>query len=407
MKKILNILLIAFLLCILIYVCFIDNLPENIIIFSDEELNLPKIFGISFEDNNTESSILTSSNLNKENASDKKMKVKFFNVATVKDLNISIIKRKRVIANGQITGIKLYTDGVLIVGMSEVEDLNGKKYKPYEGLNLQEGDRITKINDEDIVDTEDLLEKIDNSKGKELRLAYLRNNEFFETNITPVLTKKDGYKIGIWVRDSAAGIGTMTYYEPETGKFAALGHGITDIDTGELLNISNGELLKTKIVSIVKGLKGTPGKIQGTIDEEPVIGTIYKNTDLGIYGKITEPSLINTNSENELEVAKKEEINLGEASILCYLDSEGIAKEYKIEIEKIFLNNDSDNKSMLIKVVDNELLSKTGGIIQGMSGSPVIQNGKFIGAITNVLVNDPSRGYAVFGEIMLKETSEF
>ena len=407
MRKTLNILLIAFLLCLLIYVCFIDNLPENIILFSDEELNLPKIFGISFKDNNTDNSILTSSNLSGENLGDKKMEVKLFNVATVKDLNISIIERSKVIANGQITGIKLYTNGVLIVGMSEIEDSSGKKIKPYEGLDLQEGDMITKINDEDIIDTEDLLREIESSKGKEVKISYLRNNESFETNITPVQTKDNEYKIGLWVRDSAAGIGTMTYYEPSTGKFAALGHGITDIDTGELLNISNGELLKTKIVSIVKGLKGTPGKIQGTIDDEPVIGTIYKNTDLGIYGKITEPSLIDTKLGNELEVAKKEEINLGEASILCYLDSEGIAKEYKIEIEKIFLNNDYDNKSMLIKVVDNELLSKTGGIIQGMSGSPVIQNGKFIGAITNVLVNDPARGYAVFSEIMLKEASDF
>ena len=407
MKKILNILLIAFLLCVLIYVCFIDNLPENIILFSDEEFNLPKIFGISFKDNNTENSILTSSNLSREDLGDKKMEVKLFNVATVKDLNISIIERSKVIANGQITGIKLYTNGVLIVGMSEIEGSNGKKYKPYEGLDLQEGDMITKINDEDIIDTEDLLSQIGSSEGKEVKISYSRNNESFEANITPVQTKNNEYKIGLWVRDSAAGIGTMTYYEPSTGKFAALGHGITDIDTGELLNISNGELLKTKIISIVKGLKGTPGKIQGTIDEEPVIGTIYKNTDLGIYGKITDPSLVNTNLENELEVAKKEEINLGEASILCYLDSEGLAKEYKIEIEKIFLNNDYDNKSMLIRVVDNELLSKTGGIIQGMSGSPVIQNGKFIGAITNVLVNDPSRGYAVFSEIMVKEASDF
>ena len=204
------------------------------------------------------------------------------------------------------------------------------------------------------------------------------------------------------MRDSTAGIGTMTYYEPETGNFAALGHGITDIDTGNLINISNGEFITTKVLSIIKGKDGKPGKIQGTISEQEKIGLITKNSVFGIYGVANNIAKLNLDMGKTIEVATRDEIELGKAKILCSLDGEK-AKEYDISIEKIYLNNNYDNKSIFIKVIDDELIKKTGGIIQGMSGSPVIQNGKFIGAITNVLVNDPTKGYVVFGDIMIKE----
>lgn len=180
------------------------------------------------------------------------------------------------------------------------------------------------------------------------------------------------------------------------------GHGITDIDTGNILNISNGEFITTKVLSIIKGQNGNPGKIQGSINEQSEIGTINKNTIFGIYGKIKDITKLKINTNNPIDVATRNEIKLGEAKILCSLDGEE-TKEYKIQIDKIYLNNDYDNKSMLIKVTDEELIQKTGGIIQGMSGSPVIQNGKFIGAVTNVLINDPTRGYVVFGDLMVKE----
>lgn len=180
------------------------------------------------------------------------------------------------------------------------------------------------------------------------------------------------------------------------------GHGITDIDTGNILNISNGEFITTKVLSIIKGQNGNPGKIQGSINEQSEIGTINKNTIFGIYGKIKDITKLKINPNNTIDVATRNEIKLGEAKILCSLDGEE-TKEYKIQIDKIYLNNDYDNKSMLIKVTDEELIQKTGGIIQGMSGSPVIQNGKFIGAVTNVLINDPTRGYVVFGDLMVKE----
>ena len=202
-----------------------------------------------------------------------------------------------------------------------------------------------------------------------------------------------------------AGVGTVTFYEPSTKSFAALGHGIVDIDTEELINIASGEFVTTKILNITKGESGNPGRIQGTIDNQENIGIISKNTRFGIYGKVDDTHNLNIDYTKEMEVALRSEIQKGKATILCSLDNENV-KEYEIEIEKIYVNNNYDNKSMLIKITDQELLEKTGGIIQGMSGSPIIQNGKFVGAITNVLVNNPKEGYAVFGDIMLKQMME-
>ena len=181
------------------------------------------------------------------------------------------------------------------------------------------------------------------------------------------------------------------------------GHGITDIDTGELINIASGEFVTTRILNITKGESGNPGKIQGTIENQVNIGEIDKNTKFGIYGKVDNLSGLSIDTSKEMEVATRDEIQLGKATILCSLDNKTV-QEYEIEIEKIFKENNYDNKSMEIKVTDERLLEKTGGIIQGMSGSPIIQNGKFIGAVTHVLVNNPEEGYAVFGDIMLKQS---
>lgn len=286
--------------------------------------------------------------------------------------------------------------------MSEIKGVDNEKYKPYENSGIEEGDMIIEIEDNLITDTDELISVVNNSKGNELKIKYLRDGETLECSITPTKTSETEYKLGLWVRDSAAGIGTMTYYEPSTGYFAALGHGITDVDTGDLIDIANGEFVTTKILSVVKGVEGTPGKIQGSIEDQKQIGLIYKNSPLGIYGSITDISATQIDMSREMEVALRNEIELGEATILCSLEGEK-PKEYKIEIEKVFLNNDYDNKSMLIKVTDEELIEKTGGIIQGMSGSPIIQNGKFVGAVTNVLVNSPTKGYGVFADLMIKE----
>ena len=401
-------LIIAFILCFLIvlysYICSIDSIPKNTILFEGEELKIKTIFGISLK-TNEDNSILTSVNTEKHNNNyylgTKNVKVKLFDLFTVKDINVSYVKRTKVIPVGQIGGLKLYTNGVLVVGITEIKGKDNKTYKPYENSGIKEGDIITEVEGKKIKNTKELIKLVNNSKGEKIKIKYVKNNKEFECKIKPTKINNKEYKLGLWVRDSAAGIGTISFYEPETKKIAALGHGISDIDTGELINISNGEFITTKIVSIIKGKKGKPGKIQGIINNQKNIGQIIKNTNLGIYGIVNNNNLLSLKSK-KLDVASRNEIKLGNAKILCTLNNNQI-NEYDIEIEKIFLNNDYDNKSMLIKVTDKELLNKTGGIIQGMSGAPIIQNNKFIGSITNVLVNDPTRGYGLFGDLMLKE----
>lgn len=410
MKKTRKILLIAFLfiiMCIIYsYICAIDSIPSNTILFQGEELKIKTIFGLSLSDKEDDGTIFTSTtvdgNTESQEIGTKDIEVKLFDTFTVKDVSVSVIERTSVIPVGQIAGLKLYTNGVLVVGMSEIKGEDNQKYKPYEESGIEEGDTIVQIGDTLITDTDKLIEVVNESNGENLQIKYLRDGDTLECSITPIKTGDSEYKLGLWVRDSAAGIGTLTYYEPSTGYFAALGHGITDVDTGELMDISEGEFITTKVLSIIKGKQGEPGKIQGSIDGQQKIGTIYKNSNLGIYGIIDDITMTQIDFSKTMEVALRDEIQLGEATILCSLEGEE-PKEYSIEIEKIYLNNNYDNKSMLIKVTDEELIEKTGGIIQGMSGSPVIQNGKFIGAVTNVLVNNPQKGYVVFGDLMIKE----
>lgn len=262
MKKTRRFFIIAFLLCVYIYCCKIDSIPESIILYNGESLNLGDFFGISLkigdEDCNT---VLASSNINEEETKKSNtVDVKLFNALTVKEVAVSIMDETTVIPVGQVSGLKLYTNGVLVVGMSEIKGEDNQKYKPYENSGIEEGNRIVKINSEEVVDTENLIELVNKSNGENLEIEYIKNNEICESNVTPVKATDGTYKLGLWVRDSAAGIGTLTFYEPSTGNFAALGHGITDSDTGELVEIANGEFLTTKILSIIKGLKGSPRK---------------------------------------------------------------------------------------------------------------------------------------------------
>jgi len=310
----------------------------------------------------------------------------------------------QVISIGEIVGIKLYTSGVLVVGTSEIQCIDGTTKKPFENAGIEEGDSIIAINQNIINNTNELINSINMCNGEKIEVTYKHGETEKKCEIIPVMDRNKQYKIGLWVRDSAAGVGTVTFYSEEMQTFAALGHAITDIDTGDIIQTSSGEIDNVNIVSIVKGVEEEPGKIQGAIKLNSVIGSIYKNTEYGIYGVIKNPSNLNIRPSNKMYVAPRQEISLGEASILSNVDGE--FKEYKIEIQKTFLNNNHDNKSMLIKVIDEELINKTGGIIQGMSGSPIIQNGKFCGAVTHVLINNPTIGYAVFADRMIQELAE-
>lgn len=296
----------------------------------------------------------------------------------------------------------MYTKGVLVVGTNEVKGEDSKTYKPFEEAGIEQGDSITKINDTEIESTKELLECISKSKDKKINITYLKNGQEIKNTITPVKTGKNTYKLGLWVRDSSAGIGTLTFYDKLTNSIVSLGHGIQDIDTEELVEISSGEFVASRLNNIQKGKKDIPGKIEGSIENSTIIGNIYSNTDFGVFGHLSNNNELDTNKSNEIDIALRDEIKEGEAKIKCMLDN-GEINEYSVKIQKVFKNNNKNNKSMIIKVTDKRLLEKTGGIIQGMSGSPIIQNGKLVGALTHVLVSDPTCGYGVFADLMVKE----
>ena len=409
-RKIKVILLLFILLFLYIYVASVTLVPNSIILMQGESLNLATLWGISIKENENSNPNIGEYNLNKtietatKNIEDNSLNetgkidlsLNLLDKIPLKEISVNVIPKVKVIPLGNAIGLKLYTEGVLIVGMSEIE---GKR--PYEFSGIKEGDRIISIDNKKIETTEDLIETVNSSKGKEVAIKYVRENLEEVTNITPVQTKQDEYKLGLWVRDAAAGVGTASFYIPSTGMFASLGHGITDIDTGDLITISNGELVSTNIVSIQKGEKGKPGEIKGSIEGASKIGEVYKNTSFGIFGKVSNKNSLKV-TESEMEILNRDEIKKGKAQIICELE-DGKKEHYDIEIQRIYTANNKDNKSMLIKITDERLLEKTGGIIQGMSGSPIIQNGKFVGAVTHVLVNDPTTGYGVFADMMLKQ----
>lgn len=397
MRNLKRLLIVLVLTIIYVYVCNISMLPSDIILMQGETLNLNTVFGLNVQDEETMQASSSLNNSIVEETGQMDLSLNLFNLFSVKDVTVNVIPKTTVIPVGKAIGMKLYTEGVLVVGMSEIE---GKK--PYENSGIETGDKIIEVDNNQIDNTDELIECVNNSNGKELEIKYISDNEEKTTSIEPVKTSSNEYKLGLWVRDAAAGVGTLTFYEPSTGEFGALGHGINDVDTYELIDIASGELVTTDIIDIVKGEDGSPGEIRGTIDNGISLGNIYKNTGFGIYGNIDNVAKLNLTQYKEYEVANRSEITTGKAEILCELEN-GKTQSYEIEIQRLFLENNENNKSMLIKVTDEELIEKTGGIIQGMSGAPIIQNGKFIGAVTHVLVNDAKTGYAVFGDLMIKQ----
>jgi len=253
-----RIFLITFLLLVLIYVTNITAIPEDIILFQGEELNLGLVLGISLKENKV---IEASSNIKSNNKVEKKkITLSLFNVLDVKDIEVNTIDKTTVVPLGNSVGLKLYTSGVLVVGMTEIEG-----QKPYENTGIEEGDMIVEIDEKEVSCTDELLESVNSSNGENISIKYIRNGKEYIATMAPIKTKENEYKLGLWVRDGAAGIGTLSYYEPSTNKFGALGHGIIDIDTEELITISSGELVTSKISTIVKGEKGVPGEIKGSI----------------------------------------------------------------------------------------------------------------------------------------------
>ncbi len=411
MKNIKKIFIVSFLILLLIYVTNITSIPDNIVLFQGESLKINTVFGVNLQNKNTQNlsyeAIQTSSIVSSDTSRIGKFdyKLNLFGGIPLKDVTVNVIPKTSVVPLGNLVGLKLYTSGVLVVGKSEIEGFDNNKYKPYENTGIEEGDMIIQVNNDTVTCTSDLLNTVNASNGKDVSIKYVRAGETKTVSITPIKASDNKYKLGLWVRDAAAGVGTVSFYEPTTKTFAALGHGIQDVDTEKLLDIAKGDFVTTKIVSVIKGKKGSPGKIGGTIENSTIIGQVYKNTEFGVYGKLTNIGALNIDISKAMDVASRDEIRTGPAKILCTLE-DNVTKEYDVEIERLYKNNNQNNKSMLIKVTDDELIEKTGGIIQGMSGSPIIQDNKVVGALTHVLVNEPKTGYGVFADLMIKQARE-
>ena len=304
-----------------------------------------------------------------------------------------------VIPGGMVIGIYMETDGVLVLSTEEILDKNGNLCEPAKNL-VKSGDYIVKLNGEETDTKKELLNQVEKIDSEDVVLTVRRDDELIDVKLHCVEVSKDCYKLGIWIKDSMQGLGTVTYITNDN-QFGALGHGIHDADTNDLLEISSGATYHTKLIGITPSVKGEPGGLEGIIvyQKQNRTGVISKNTDNGIYGTLNDTKALVQNIE-PMEIGKKKDIKLGDATIRCTIENE--VKEYDIKIKNVDYYTAKVNKGIVIEVTDEELLEKTGGIVQGMSGSPIIQNGKIIGAVTHVLVNNPAKGYGIFIEDMLE-----
>lgn len=372
-------------------VCYYNTiLPSNIAIYDNESVHFNTKLEVVAK--NTED-LGTVSKLNNKSSENYTSDLSLMGVIPVKSVNIRVVKQRYVALSGESFGIKIFTKGVMVVGMSDVKTAEGN-INPAKKAGLKIGDIILKADGKEVNSNTELSEIINSAKGKKIKLAVLRDNERFTVEFNPALSSEtNSYKAGLWVRDSTAGLGTMTFYSTVNGAFAGLGHGIVDVDTGILLPINSGEIVKTEILSVTKSKKGSAGEICGAFTGE-TIGTLTENCSCGLYGYYKNFE----QQENLILIANKQDVKTGNAKIYTTLDN-GEPKYYDCVIERVDYTN-SEQKNLLVRINDKALIEKTGGIVQGMSGSPIIQNGQLVGALTNVFVNDPEKGYAVFAEEM-------
>lgn len=335
--------------------------------------------------------------------SDKKgqytLAMKLFGVFPIKNIEVSVIGETEVLVCGFPIGIYLETDGVLVVGTEKVTTASGIVEEPSHSV-LNVGDYVLAVNDEELESKEELVGILEASRGEEMILTIRRNEEVSKVRITPAKDADGKYKLGVWVRDDTQGIGTLTYITAD-GRFGALGHGVSDVDIGALMECKEGSLYESEILSIIKGEAGTPGGLSGIIHygNNNKLGDIDVNSNAGIFGDGYD-GLVDMADGEYMDIALKQDVEVGKAYVRCSVDGE--VKDYEVEITKVNTSSLSMNRGMEIKVTDQELLALTNGIVQGMSGSPIIQDGKLIGAVTHVLVNDPTRGYGIFIENMLE-----
>ncbi|MGI6014007.1 MAG: SpoIVB peptidase [Oscillospiraceae bacterium] len=300
------------------------------------------------------------------------------------------------VPSGCVTGIQVTTDGMMVAGLMTVEK-DGCSASPASDAGLCVGDVIVKIADQTICTADDFVEAVSELSAEPVSVTVMRNGEEKQVTVTPAENDTGIFQLGLWLKDGVNGIGTITFYDPENGKFGALGHGINESESGVLMPLGSGTVVDASVVDVIRGTEGTPGELCGVFDADMVRGEIEKNTGHGIFGVLLD--VPETAYSTAMEVASEDEIEIGPAKILANVSGTEV-QEYDVEISRIY-HGDSAGKNMMIKVTDEKLLEATGGIVQGMSGSPIIQNGKLVGAVTHVLVNDPAAGYGIFIEEML------
>ena len=328
------------------------------------------------------------------------MDLKLFGFIPFKQVEVDVIDEMTLTPVGLPIGIYLKTEGILVIGVGDYTSIDGRSVSPADNI-LKSGDYIREVDGQEISDKNAFIKMVEASGGKPMILTICREQEEFAAKLTPIQNQNGEYKLGIWVRDNAQGVGTMTFVDSR-GNFGALGHGITDVDTSLIMQLRSGTLYKTDIVAIKKGVKGEPGEMTGMIDysDKNILGIVTQNTEKGIFGTCNE-KMIDRVDCAPLPIGLKQEVEKGEAQIYCTVDGE--PAYYDIVIKDVHLDNDNVNKGIVIQVTDPELIALTGGIIQGMSGAPIIQNGKIVGAVTHVLINDATSGYGIFIEEMLGE----
>jgi stage IV sporulation protein B len=303
-----------------------------------------------------------------------------------------------VVPVGRTVGIKLFSRGVMVVGLADVTTQQGEE-SPARQCGLRTGDIITHIDGQQVDTIEQVQALLQSAGGETLAIQLTRGGRQVETQAAAVQCMSDGsYRLGAWIRDSMAGIGTITYYDPESGKFAALGHGINDVDTKLLMPLESGGVMGASVTDVQKGEKGTPGALHGSFDLSHDLGTLYANSDCGVFGVADADD--ERFSAQPVPVAQASEVKVGDAVLLTNVEGEQV-ESFSVEILRVYRCTGQDSRSMMIRVTDPDLLARTGGIVQGMSGSPILQDGKLVGALTHVLINDPTCGYAVFAETML------
>lgn len=327
--------------------------------------------------------------------------LKLFGVIPIKDVKVTNIDRPLLVPGGTPFGIKMLTKGVVVIGLADIDGKNGA-ISPSKEAGLKVGDIILSVDGEIVESNQDIARVIEKTDGKTVDIVLQRDEREIELEISPVFsTAGQCYKAGIWVRDSSAGIGTVTYFDPATSAFGSLGHPVCDVDTGEILPLDTGEVVPVAIGDVIKAQSGVPGELSGSFISESPIGMLMKNTQTGLFGTLN----FCPSAYDQIPMALRQEVKIGPATI--YTTISGTTPcEYNILIEKIDLNDDTITKNIVIKVTDPKLLAATGGIVQGMSGSPIIQNGKLIGAVTHVFVKDPTKGYGIFCENMYKYSKD-